>query len=165
MCCTDGSMFATNAAKRVIKFACTPTGPSLNITNGASIIHKTGLCDISNLYDEYVTISYLLKGGQVPQPLIAQPSTFVDATYLLVTVDYINNSIEYPVPLPQYLGFNETPYLSYTIGTDPSLHNIDNIMLLTGTPDKPIDIVTLINNNTNFDANINIVLAKKFPLQ
>lgn len=161
MCCTDGSMFNANASKRVIKFACTPSGPSLNITNGASIINKIGLCDISNLYDEYVTLSYLLKGGQTPQPLIVQPSTFTDVTYLFLTVEYIKNSIEYPIPLPQYLGFNETPYLSYTIGADTNLHNIDNIMLLTGTPEHPIDTITLINNNANFDANINIILAKK----
>ncbi len=164
MCCTDGSMFATNASKRVIKFACTPTGPSLNITNGASIISKTGLCDISNMYDEYLTISYILKGGSTPEPLIVQPSTFTDATYLFIKIDYINNSIEYPIPLPQYLGFKETPYLSYTLGTDPTLHYIDNIMLLTGTPDKPIDTLTLINENANYDTNINIILAKKFPI-
>jgi hypothetical protein len=84
---------------------------------------------------------------------------------MFITVDYINNSMEYPIPLPQYLGFKETPYLSYTLGADTTIHYIDNIMLLTGTPSKPIDTVTLINENANFDANINIILAKKFPVE
>ena len=160
MCCDDNSMFASNASKRVIKFACTPTGPSLNITDGASIINKTSMCDISNLYDEYITVSYYLKGNTTPQQLPVI-TTITDPTFVLITTTYINNSIQYPVPLPQYLGYNETPYTSYILGDDPTIHYIDNIMILSGTPTKPIDQITITNENANFDISLNIIIAKK----
>lgn len=162
-CCSDGSLFEKNADKRNIKFVCSPSGPTLQVLNGANTLSKVDLCNWSTQYSQYSQSSIYLEAGAIDRELI-YGSLGTQITFLMLKIDYIKKGAENQSPymISSFSGANEIPNIIYKYETNLTEQRyIDSIMILTGTDNHKIPAIYLSNPNLYYDATITVLYATK----
>ncbi len=156
MSCCGNSLFDKNSNSRKIKFVCDASGPSLVVTDGATIVSKINLCDWSKSYGQYNQSQMYLEVGALNREIPYNIGTQIN--FLFIKVQYVpKNPISSFTP---YLSTNEIPYLSYTFLTNPNEKRyLDDIMLLTGDDNHRLPKIYLSNPNNAYDAVVTILTS------
>lgn len=158
MSCCGNSLFDKNSNSRKIKFICDASGPSLVVTNGATVVSKIELCTFSKTYGQYNQTQMYLESGALNREIPYNIGTQVN--FLLIKVQYVPRQGVAVSSFTPFIGTNEVPYLSYIFSTNPNeARYLDDIMLLTGDDNHRLPKIYLSNPNVSYDAVVTILTS------